>query len=76
MAKKAAAKRSSPKKSPSKRKSPGKRKLSAYNIHIQKDLPKVKALYPHLKHTDAFKMAAARYGNPDATLKSAGVPLK
>ena len=37
------------------------RKLSAYNLFMKTEIPKVKKANPKLSHKDAFKRAAANY---------------
>lgn len=39
------------------------RKPSAFNNFMKKEIPKVKQQNPNLKHADAFKKAAAKWGN-------------
>ena len=37
------------------------RKLSAYNLFMKTEIPKVKKANPKLSHKEAFKRAAANY---------------
>ena len=37
------------------------RKLSAYNLFMKTEIPKVKKENPNMNHKDAFKKAAANY---------------
>ena len=37
------------------------RKLSAYNLFMRTEIPKVKKANPIMNHNDAFKMAAANF---------------
>lgn len=39
------------------------RKLSAFNLFMKKEVPRVKAAHAGMKHTDAFKLAAKNWKN-------------